>query len=117
MLYPLAGLDPATAPAYDAMRKATADLSGAQNTIANDYLAHRIDRATAIAQMQKYGVSSLKAATQRVSFIDTYRSYIINYGIGKDMVRAHIEKAGDPAAKWKAMEELLSEPSVPADLK
>jgi hypothetical protein len=116
-LYPLAGLDPKTAEAYAEMRKATADLAGAQNTIANDYLAHRTDRATAVAQMQKYGVSSLKAAEQRVSFIDTYRSYIINYGIGKDMVRAHIEKAGDQDAKWKAMEELLSQPSIPADLR
>jgi hypothetical protein len=117
VLYPLAGLDPATADAYDAMRKASAALTGVQNTVANDYLAGRIDKAAAIALLQKYSVNSKATATQRVSFIDTYRSYIINYGIGMDMVEAHIVKAGDQSARWKAMEALLSEPSVPSDLK
>ena len=77
----------------------------------------RIDRATAVAQMQKYAISSKARAEQRVKFMDTYRAYIINYGLGKDMVRAHINKAGDQNARWKAMETLLSEPSVTADLK
>jgi len=117
VLYPLAGLDPKTADAYDQMRKASAGLVGAQNTIADAYLAGRIDKDTAIAQLMKYGPSAKPTATQRLSFIDTYRSYIINYGIGKDMVQAHIEKAGDQDARWKAMETLLSEPSVSSDLK
>jgi hypothetical protein len=33
------------------------------------------------------------------------------------MVRAHIEAAGaDPAARWAAMERILSEPTLPSDL-
>jgi hypothetical protein len=116
VLYPLAGLDPATAAAYDAMRNASDALYSAQYTVADAYLAHRIDRATAVAQMQKYAISSKARAEQRVKFMDTYRAYIINYGLGKDMVRAHINKAGDQNARWKAMETLLSEPSVTADL-
>ena len=116
VLYPLAGLDPATAPAYDAMRSASDALYGAQYTVADAYFAGRIDRATAVAQMQKYAISSKARAEQRVKFMDTYRAYIINYGLGKDMVRAHINKAGDQNARWKAMETLLSEPSVTADL-
>lgn len=117
VLYPLAGLDPATAPAYDAMRRAADDLYGAQYTVADAYFGGRIDRATAVAQMQKYAISSKVRAEQRVKFMDTYRAYIINYGLGKDMVRAHINKAGDQNARWKAMETLLSEPSVTADLR
>jgi hypothetical protein len=116
-LYPLAGLDPKTAAAYDAMRQATDALTGAQNTIADAYLAGRINRAAAVAQMQKYSVSSKARAEQRIKFIDTYRSYIINYGIGRDMVRAHIENAGDQDARWKAMETLISEPSGPEALR
>jgi hypothetical protein len=99
------------------MRKAGDDLYGAQYTVADAYFAGRIDRATAVAQMQKYAVSSKVRAEQRVKFMDTYRAYIINYGLGKDMVRAHINKAGDQNARWKAMETLLSEPSVTADLR
>ncbi len=117
VLYPLAGLDPNTAAAYLAMRDAADALYGAQYTVADAYFAGRIDRATAVAQMQKYAVSSKARAEQRVKFMDTYRAYIINYGLGKEMVRAHINKAGGQDARWKAMETLLSEPSVTADLK
>ena len=117
VLYPLAGLDPKTAPAYLAMRDAADALYGAQYTVADAYFAGRIDRATAVAQMQKYAISSKARAEQRVKFMDTYRAYIINYGLGKERVRAHIDKAGNADARWKAMETLLSEPSVTADLK
>ena len=56
-------------------------------------------------------------AEQSLSFIDKYRSYVINYGLGQDMVRDHVDAAGpDPAARWKAMAAVNSEPTVPADL-
>jgi hypothetical protein len=43
---------------------------------------------------------------------------VINYGLGLDMVRADIEAAGPtPAARWKRMGQLLSEPTLPSDLK
>ena len=56
--------------------------------------------------------------TQSLRFIKSYRSYIINYGLGLDMVRADVKGAGsDPAARWRRMEQLLSEPTLPSDLK
>ena len=43
-------------------------------------------------------------AKQRVRFIDQYRSYVINYNLGKDMVRRYIESRGgtaaNPAKRW-----------------
>ena len=37
--------------------------------------------------------------------------------LGQDMVRAHVERAGkSPAARWAAMEHVISEPTTPADL-
>jgi hypothetical protein len=42
---------------------------------------------------------------------------VINYGLGQDMVRAHIEAAGeDPEARWARMARILSEPTLPSDL-
>ena len=42
---------------------------------------------------------------------------IINYGLGEQRVRAHLNAAGpDQAARWAAMARILSEPTVPADL-
>jgi hypothetical protein len=116
-LYPLAGLDPATADAYDAFNTAKAQLAGAEYTIADDYLAGRIDRARAVALQRKYGLMTQARAEQRMRFIDTYRSYVINYGLGQDMVRAHVERAGPSQdARWQRMEAVISQPTTPADL-
>ncbi|NEX93364.1 hypothetical protein [Caulobacter sp. 17J65-9] len=117
VLYPLAGLDPKTARAYADLRDAMRELDGARTTIAAMYLDGKIDRETAIALTQKYNLMSRARAEQRVAFTDGYRSYVINYGLGQDMVRAHVEKAGpDQTARWKAMETLLSEPALPSEL-
>ncbi len=116
-LYPLAGLDPATAQAFDAFNTAKTALSGAEYTIADDYLAGRLDRVQAVALLRRYGLMTQARAEQRLRFIDTYRSYVINYGLGQDMVRAHVQRAGAaPDARWKRMEAVISQPTTPADL-
>jgi hypothetical protein len=117
-LYPLAGLSARNAPDYLALLEAMSELSGARFTIARDYLEGRIDREQAIELTQRYQLVSRKRAEQSVSFTDKYRSYVINYGLGLDMVRAHIESFGtDRAARWSALERLLSEPTHPQDLR
>jgi hypothetical protein len=116
-LYPLAGLDPAEAPRYLALLKATKELATARFTIARDYLDGRITRDQAVALTQRYGLASKKRAEQSVSFIDQYRSYVINYGLGEAMVRACVERAGrSEKARWAAMERVISEPTLPSDL-
>ena len=118
VLYPLAGLPPGEAGAYAALQEAMQDLAGARFTIAKDYLEGRIDRARAVELARKYQLVSKARAEQSVSFTDQYRSYVINYGLGQDMVRAAVERAGpDPAARWAAMRKLLSEPTLPSDLR
>jgi hypothetical protein len=116
-LYPLAGLDPSEAQRYDQLSDALNALAGARMTIAADYLDGRIDRATALALLQRYQLISTARAEQSLGFIERYRSYVINYGLGQEMVKAHVEQAGpDPAARWTAMERILSEPMIPDDL-
>ncbi|HYI47727.1 MAG TPA: hypothetical protein VEX35_04605 [Allosphingosinicella sp.] len=117
ILYPLAGLPAASASKYLALHRATQDLAGARFTIAADYLDGRIDRARAVELTRKYQLFSPARAEKSVAFVDQYRSYVINYGLGLDMVRAAVERAGaDPARRWAAMEKLLSEPTLPRDL-
>lgn len=117
ILYPLAGLPTAGAARYLALHEAMQDLAGARFTIAADYLDGRIDRAKAVELTRKYQLTSPARAEKSVAFIDQYRSYVINYGLGLDMVRAAVERAGDgPKARWAAMARILSEPTLPADL-
>jgi hypothetical protein len=116
-LYPLAGLQPADASRYLALQLAMEDLAGARFTIARDYLEGRITRAQAVELTQRYQLVGARRADQSVAFIDQYRTYVINYGLGKDMVRGHIEAAGpDRAARWAAMRRILSQPTLPSDL-
>lgn len=116
-LFPLAGLDPAQARAYFDLQKATEALSGARLTIAKLYLDGEIDRTRAIELTQKYLLLSPARAEQSVGFTDHYRSYVINYGWGKDLVRHYIETgAPDSKTRWKRMEYLLSTPLQPDDL-
>jgi hypothetical protein len=116
-LYPLAGLPTGSARQYLGLQEALRELAGARFTIAADYLEGRISRAQAVELTRKYQLVSALRADKSVAFTDQYRSYVINYGLGLDMVRSAVERAGpDPAARWAAMERLLSEPTLPSDL-
>src|SRR6478609_3599805 len=53
-----------------------------------------IDEDQAKALIQRYQLSSPERAAQSLRFTKTYRSYIINYGLGKDMVQHAVEAAG-----------------------
>lgn len=114
VLFPLAGLDPATAEKKAELQGLLRRLARAEYTIADAYLAGRIDRDTAIDQLMTYSLSPRDKATQRLRFIDTYRSYIINYGLGRDVVQAWVE--GQGGDRWDAMETLLSSQILPVDL-
>jgi hypothetical protein len=118
VLYPLAGLDPDTAEAYWKMQQMTETLSGARLTIAKMYLDGEVTRAQALELTQKYLLLSPARAEQSVAFTDHYRSYVINYGWGKDLVRGYIERGNpDTKTRWARMEKILSEPTLPADLR
>jgi hypothetical protein len=117
VLYPLAGLDPKIAESYWQMQQMTEGLSGARLTIAKMYLDGEITRTKAVELSGRYLLVSPARAEQSVAFTDHYRSYVINYGWGKDLVREYVER-GKPDAKtrWMRMEKILSEPTLPADL-
>ena len=117
ILYPLAGLPTDHAAAYIALQEALQALSGARFTIARDYLDGRITRQQAVALTQRYQLVSERRAEQSIAFTDQYRAYVINYGLGRDLVARHVEAAGaDPEARWAAMRRILSEPVLPSDL-
>lgn len=117
VLAPLAGLTTSEIADYAALQEALSDLGSARYTIASGYLSGDTSTEETVALLQKYQLVSPERAMQSLIFIDTYRSYIINYGLGRDMVREWIERGGaDTDTKWIRMERLLSEPSLPADL-
>jgi hypothetical protein len=120
-LFPLAGLDPSGAAKYYAIQDVLAQLSYAGNEAARKYLNGEINRDQAAEWLVKYTLVSLERARQRVRFFDQYRSYVINYNFGQDLVRRYIERKGgtvaQPARRWNEFKKLISSPRLPSGLR
>ncbi len=121
VLFPLAGLDPANAEAYDAIQRLVAELSYARNEAARRYLNGEIDADAATAWQSNFSLMSPERAQQSTRFIDQYRSYVINYNLGNDLVQSYIEKHGgtadQPQKRWEEFSKLLASPRLPSGLK
>ena len=121
VLFPAAGLNPARAAEYYEVQALVDQLAYAGNEAARRYINREIDAAQAAAWLEKYALMPHERAVQRVKFFDQYRSYVINYNLGKDMARAFIESRGGtadkPVRRWEEFERLLSSPRLPSDLR
>jgi hypothetical protein len=121
VLFPIAGLDAARAAEYYEVQALVDQLSYAGNEAARRYINKQIDAAQAAAWLERYALMSHDRAVQRVRFFDQYRSYVINYNLGKDLIRRYIESRGGtataPEKRWAEFERLLSSPRLPSGLK
>ena len=121
VLFPLAGLDPSTAVAYAQVRALTDRLAYARNEAARRYLNGVFTREQAVAWLARYAMMPAAAAEQQTRFFDTYRSYVINYNLGKDLVKQFVEsRAGTAAAsarRWDEFVRLLASPRLPSGLR
>ena len=114
VLFPAAQLKSETAARYYEVLDLVDQLSYAGNEAARRYLNGEINAQQAADWLEKYGLYSRPRAGQRVRFIDQYRSYVINYNLGKDMVKASIESRGPD--RWQAFARLISSPRLPSSL-
>jgi hypothetical protein len=119
VLFPLAGLDPSRAEQYYRIHELAAKTSYAGNEAARRYLNGEMTSEQAVEWLSKYALYSPERARQRLRFVDQYRSYVINYNLGKDLVREYIEReaGNDRNRRWEVFEELLSTPRLPSGLK
>jgi hypothetical protein len=119
VLYPAAGLDSAQAAAYADVAALVDRLAYAGNEAARRYLNKEIDRAAATTWLARYAMTSPARAEQRTRFFDTYRSYVINYNLGKDLVKQFVESrsGGSAEGRWKEFERLLASPRLPSALR
>ena len=120
VLFPAAGLDPAKAAAYYEVLGLVERLSYADNEAARRYLDRRIDAKAAVEWLMKYALMPKERAEQRLRFIEQYRSYVINYNLGKDLSRKYVESRGgapeNPKKRWEEFEKLLWYPLLPSQL-
>lgn len=121
VLFPAAGLDSGRAAQYHAFYVLIDRLSYAGNEAARRYLNGEIDRAAAAEWLTRFALMSPARAEQRTRFFDEYRSYVINYNLGKDLVKRFIESRGgtdaQPEKRWTEFIELLGSPRLPSGLR
>ena len=121
VLYPEAGLDPSQAAAYARVQTLVDRLAYAGNEAARAYLNGTSDRKQATAWLSQFAMMSPVRAEQRTRFFDTYRSYVINYNLGKDLVKQYVESRGgvapQPAKRWDEFVRLLTSPRLPSGLR
>lgn len=116
ILFPLAGLDPKDADLYYEILSLAGKLGFASNEIARGYLNGVFTREETTALIIKYAMRSTEQVESFFGFVDKYRSYVINYNVGKDAVAAFMEREGatadNPERRWQVFSDLLSTPNT-----
>ncbi len=116
VLFPLAGLDTARADQYYQVLGLVDKLNYAGNEAARRFLNGDWSREEAAAWLEKYALMAPDRALQRTRFMEQYRSYVINYNLGKDLVAHYVESKGgtadNPDRRWAVFKELLSTPNT-----
>jgi hypothetical protein len=117
-LVPMAGIDPEVSSVQAKLNEAERPLRSLRIDVAREYLDGRMPREEALRWLAEYGRMSSQESERALRFIERYRSYVINYSYGEDLVRAHVDAVGgqDSGKRWAVFLGLLSNPTVPADL-
>jgi hypothetical protein len=120
VLLPLAGLDTTGTDRYFRMLALRSQLNYARNEAARGLVNGTMTEAEALRWLTDYCLFSPEVAANSVQFIKKYRSYVICYNYGQDLVRNYIEANGgtatNPTRRWQLFSQLLSTPITPADL-
>jgi hypothetical protein len=120
VLLPLAGLDTTHIHAYFKAMAVRSKLSYTRNEVARGILSGNMSDQEGLRWLSQYCLLTPKGASDYLRFIKKYRSYVINYNYGQDLVRKYIES--DPTGtttaedRWKLFETLLRNQFTASDL-
>ncbi|MGB9875891.1 MAG: hypothetical protein ACPLOU_07165 [bacterium] len=121
ILCPLAGINTRRLGLYENVLVLMRKLAYAQVEAARRYLDGKISQEEAVEWLIRYRLLSQGEAEHSLKFIEFYRSYVINYKLGEDLVKAYVEGQGgvqeNQLKRWQVFHELLISPIVPSDLK
>ncbi|WP_345949611.1 hypothetical protein ABDD95_22455 [Mucilaginibacter sp. PAMB04274] len=120
ILLSLAGLDTAGIDVYFKAVAIKARLNYVRNEVARGLIDDTMSRGKALSWLKKYGLMNDETAEKSLDFIKKYRSYVINYNYGQDLIRNYMAQNGatgkDPNKRWEVFGRLLSNETTPASL-
>ncbi len=115
VLLPLAGLDTSGIDLYFKALAMRGKLNYARNEAGRGLVNGTMTDKQALDWLKKYCLYNEETALKSIGFIKKYRSYVINYNYGQDVVKRYISK-GKSADHWNIFGNLLSNPITPEDL-
>jgi len=120
VLFPLAKLDTTNAELYYKVISLQEKLSGAGVLAARNYLNGDWTKDETVTWLQKFQLRTKERAEKYLSFIETYRSYVVTYNAGNKIIRDYIENNGGTednlTNKWEILNTLISTPQTPSGL-
>lgn len=120
VLCPLAGLEASKLELYYCISELSQVQWASTAECARRYLGGALTREQAMAWLTDYSLQPAELAENWISFIESYRSYVISYSAGQELVKNHVEKRGGapdkPDVRWQVYRKLLTQPLLPNDL-
>jgi hypothetical protein len=120
VLFPIAGLDTSKAKEYNDVLRLTEELGFSGNEASRNFLDGKWSKKETINWLEQISLMSPERAEQRLSFIEKYRAYVINYNLGEEIVKGYLEKNGGgenhSMKRWELFKYLLTTPQTPSGL-
>ncbi len=110
------GLDTSKAELYYKIMSIVNKLNYSINTAAKNYLDGKWSEGKTIDWLKKYNLRSEESARKLIEFIKRYRTYIVNYSAGYDLIKYCIEAKESESEKWKLFNEIITTPTIPSNL-
>ena len=105
ILLPLMGLDAAEIENYQRTMELKDEQEGALVEAARRYLDGRMTMDEMREWLRKYYLAAYGGVENLITFIEKYRSYVVTYTMGRQLVRNYIERhsgpGNDPTRRWK----------------
>ena len=120
ILLPPAGLDLDGVENYQQIMSLKDELDGALVEAARRYLDGRMTMDEFREWLRKYYLAALGGVENLITFVEKYRSYVVTYTTGRQLVRDYVNRhsgpGDDPARRWQVFYTLLSTPQTPSGL-
>jgi hypothetical protein len=120
VLFPLAGLSTKDADLYYHINSLNEKLGDAGVIAAKNYLNGDWTKDETVAWLQKFQLRTKERAVKFLSFIETYRSYVVTYNSGKIIIEEYLDKNGGTkdnlAKRWELFTKIISTPQTPSGL-
>ena len=120
ILFPLAGLNAEDTDLYYRVLSLQEKMNGAGVFAARNYLNGDWTKEETLAWLQKFQLRTKERTEKYLSFIETYRSYVVTYNTGKSIIEEYLDKNGGTkdnlAKRWEIFTKIISTPQTPSGL-